>query len=214
MRDRFFTSGPGPFADRLRGEGVDLMVGAHFDLLDSSLDDLVKAGFRPTPVTIDALQKSFAESLSRLANEAAAWITQSGSEPAGIEECAADVICALAVLYELRPLGGAVTGDELARFAMASQMVGTQEMMLIFARMGHFDEVAQAQINHEAAQEAGRQGARLRASEADKWRDRARLDWAAYKGALSKSAWAKRNASNYTRQWRVVFAAISDAGGE
>jgi hypothetical protein len=59
MRDRFFELGPGPLSDRLRGEGVDLMVGAHFDLLDSSLGDLVQAGFRPTQVTIDALQKSF-----------------------------------------------------------------------------------------------------------------------------------------------------------
>ncbi len=51
-----------------------------------------------------------------------------------------------------------------ARLAMASQMVGTQEMMLTFARMGHTDEVAKAQIAREAAQEAGRQGAVQRLS--------------------------------------------------
>lgn len=213
MRDRFFESGPGPFADRLRGEGVDLMVGAHFDLLDSSLGDLVQAGFRPTQVTIDALQKSFTEHLSHLANEAAAWITQSGHEHTVVEECAADVICALAVLYELRPRGSSFTGEEFsamtARLAMASQMVGTQEMMLTFARMGHIDEVAKAQIAREAAQEAGRQGAVQRSNAVHKWRSQARSDWAKYVGDLSPTGWAKRYASKYERSWRAVYAAIS-----
>lgn len=213
MRDRFFQAGPGPFTDRLRGEGVDLMVTAHFDLLDSSLGDLVQAGFRPTQVTIDALSQSFTENLSRLANEAAAWITRSGDEHGIVEECAADVICALAVLYELRPRGSTFTGEEFsamtARLAMASQTVGIQEAMLTFARLGHMDEVAKAQISREAAQEAGRQGAAQRSSAANKWRSQARTDWAKYDGDLSPTGWAKRFASRYGRSWRSVYDAIS-----
>ena len=98
-----------------------------------------------------------------------------------------------------------------ARFAMAGHLVGTYETMLTSARMGLIDEVAKAKINLEAAQAAGRQGARLRASDAEKWRRQARSDWAAYCGPLSKSAWAKRYASKYNRAWRTVFGVLSEA---
>ena len=217
MRDRVFTDGPGPFTDRLRSAGVDLIIDAHFVLLGSSLDDLLKAGFCPKQVTTEALQRSFTECLGNLANEAAGWITQGDEEHDVIAECAADVICALAALYELLPRGSAFTTTEefsaaTARLAMASQFVGNQETMLTFARMGYIDDFAKAKTNLEAAQEAGRQGARLRASDAEKWRRQARSDWAAYCGPLSKSAWATRNAPKYNRAWRSVFDALPDAG--
>lgn len=212
MRDRFFTDGPGPFADRLRAEGVDLMVGAHYDLLGSSLGDLVQAGFRPAQVTVDALQSSFTDHLNRLADEAAAWITGSGDSHGDVEECAADVICALAVLYELRLTGAykpEELGDAAARLVMAAQAVGVQETMLIFARLGHIETVAKAQIAHEAAQEAGRERGNKRRAEAEEWKRRARVDWGDYAGKFSKSAWARRFAAKYERGWRVVFEAIS-----
>jgi len=216
LRQQLFTHGPGPFADRLRAEGVDLMVGAHFSLLDSCLGDLVQAGFRPTQATMDALQKSFTEHLVRLANEAAIWITRGGDSRTLVEECATDVICTLAVLYELLPRGSGITEEEtaamMARLAMAGQIVGTQETVLTFARMGLVDEIAKARANREAAQEVGRQGARRRASKADQWRVGARSDWRAYTGSLSKTAWAKRYASKYDRAWRAVYGAISGAG--
>ena len=211
-----FTDGPGPFTERLRSEGVELMLRSHIMILNSSLGDLVQAGFRPSQATIDHRLQSFAQDLSNLANEVAAWITQGDEERTVIAECAADVICALAVFHELLPRGGSTfTGEEFfamtARFAMAGHLVGTYETMLTSARMGLVDEVDNARTKREAAQQAGRQGAGLRASDAEKWRRQARSDWAAYCGPLSKSAWAKRYASNYDRAWRTIFDALSDA---
>ena len=189
------------------------MVRAHVEILDSSLGDLVRAGFRPTQETMLAAKESFSKHLSMLANEVAAWITHGDRRSGRVEEAAADVICALAVLYEIRPTGSSFTADEFAamtaRLVMAGQILGVQETLLTVARLGYFDKLAKAQMNREKSQKTGRKRGQQKAAEASVWRRRAQSDWANYRGELTRSGWSKRNAAHYDRRWRAVFEAIS-----
>jgi hypothetical protein len=211
MDGNFFATGPDEFADRLKSEDSDFLISGHVRLVGECLSDLVDEGFRPTMVSVQSLQASFLGHIHGLANEAAAWSAAQEDPVSTVAECAAGVICALAVLYELRlrmPPWDA--HDAVARLVMAAQMVGTQETLLAFARSKHFDALALFQIEREQASERGRQGAKARKEKAEPFKTEACGDWKVYKGPLSKTAWAQRYAAKYGRKWRTVYKWIKD----
>jgi hypothetical protein len=211
MRDRFFAHGPTALIAKLNSEGADLLIEAHFALLRSCIADLVEAGFQPTLIASENVAGSISL-LHRLAYEAAVWVTDKNDELGTVPELAADVICALAAFYEVRAaMPPFDSPGSAARFALASQMVGIQETLLTFARLGHFDAVAYRQLARESAQNFGREGANTRHQNLERLKRAARAAFGQYQGGLSKSAWCEENAARYGRKWRAVFDWLNEA---
>ena len=214
LAPRFFQAGASAAVERLREQSPDAFAAAVRRLLDKCSDILTANGFKPSPLTeADARRSGFTAVLLRRADEAAVWINQRDATvpiASVISELAADTLGALAVLHVAFEEACATSKDagNQSRLLKAAMSLGNYDAMLAAAEAGHFDGLALAEVRAATQAMHGRQGGTVRRARATAWKRRARADWAAYKGPLKRTSWAKENARHYGKQWRVVADAI------
>ncbi|MGE3366910.1 MAG: hypothetical protein AB7I34_26100 [Rhizobiaceae bacterium] len=213
-RNRLFAQGIARPLEEIRRLDVFDIVKIHKIAAKKAIAALVREGFSTSEQVRAVDSDSLGNYLSLLAPEAAAFVTEHEERLNLQAETAADLLCALAIVYDSIPRGpypnSDAVADAMARLAAASQMVGLYEGMLSMAQLGYFDDAALRRFRDENARRSGEASAQLRKVKSAEWQDRAREAWRTYKGGLSRSAWSRRHCSEFGVKPRALYGAIKE----
>lgn len=211
-RRRIFNHGIDEPLRALMRFGVSELVDIHVEYVDRALGWLMAEGFTPSSLVRAGLRTGFARHLQVLAQEATDFVSRNEDEVTVRAESAADMICSMAMLYQVIPRkpnpSGKAAHDAMARLTTASHLVGFYDGLLTMIRLGYLDEVALRGVAQDMAREHGRLSGVARQQKAEAWMDPAREEWRKSGGRRSRTGWAKQYGRRVGIGWRSVYEAI------